>query len=154
RSALHASKPTPRREPFPCEGERNRKSVIPRDGLARWDDRGRDFTSHDSPEFRGDFMSREVRVALLQIVAEKGVVLLDNAKQLIALLRDLCPVQRKEIAALEMVLTRSVINELRSSTGHPFAVVEGRLMERLTDDLPLTEEMARGAVRLIAEALG
>src|SRR4051812_13717139 len=99
-------------------------------------------------------MSDAVTSTLKQLVATRGPALLERPREVEALLRDLCGEHRRDIMGVVAALEAKVPRELAHSSAVPYEALEGRLVQRILADQPLSEEAARRAVRALAEALG
>ena len=99
-------------------------------------------------------MNPHVREKLSRILAVYGTDLLD-ARRCEALLRDLCPQDKRELHVLLGALREQVPADLASPAMRQTAAsAVGRLAKRLEDNLGLAKEPARWAVESWALALG
>jgi len=96
----------------------------------------------------------DARQALRQIVAAYGPDIRGDTRRCGALLRDLCPTEKREINLLLLAQRERVPDDLLAAGGQPVAVLASRLAHRLADALGLTDEAARWAVAAWAMALG
>lgn len=95
------------------------------------------------------------RQTLKQIVRQYGPQVCDNPRRCEALLRDLCGEHRREIFVLVSALEHDVVDDLRTLTAQlPFSVILPRLAAELHETTALSEEAARWAIAVWAEALG
>jgi Right handed beta helix region len=96
-----------------------------------------------------------VRQTLSEIIDKYGRSLADDPRRCEALLRDLCGQYKKEINVLVGALKQRVAADLMaSSAAMPASVLRARLINRLHDNLGLSEEASRWAVESWAVALG
>lgn len=94
------------------------------------------------------------RQTLKQIVQQYGPEIASDPRRCEGLLRDLCGEHRREIFVLISALEEDVVGGLRSLTAQlPFSVVLPRLAAELRETTALTEDAARWAVAVWAEAL-
>jgi len=97
----------------------------------------------------------DARQTLRQIVATHGPDVRQDPRRCEALLRDLCPAEKREINLLLTALRERVPDDLLAAPpGQPAAVLVARLGKRLVDTLGLADESARWAVGSWALALG
>jgi len=95
------------------------------------------------------------RQQLIQIIAQRGQAVCENARLCQGLLRDMCGEHRREIHVLIRALDERVAADLlQSSQSMPVAVLLSRLSKRLQDNQGIAEEFARWAVESCAIALG
>jgi hypothetical protein len=95
------------------------------------------------------------RQQLIQIIAQRGQAVSENARLCQGLLRDMCGEHRREIHVLVRALDERVAADLlQSSQSLPVAVLLSRLSKRLQDNQGIAEEFARWAVESWAIALG
>jgi WD40 repeat protein len=95
------------------------------------------------------------RQTLKYMVQQYGPEVCDDTRRCTGLLRDLCGEYRREIFVLITALEQNVVNGLRTLTEQlPFSVVLPRLTAELHETTALSEEAARWAVAVWAEALG
>ena len=95
------------------------------------------------------------RHKLRELIIEYGRSLCDDPRRCEALLKDYCGQYRREIFVLVSALKNRVAEDLiNASAGVPSALVLGRLIQRLEDELGLAEDAARWAVESWALALG
>src|SRR4051794_10217055 len=100
-------------------------------------------------------MSPAVEEQLQAILRAHGVGLLDDARRLEALLRDKCPRHKRDVFSLLGALKARVPQELQSTgTRLPWEVLQARLVGKILDELPISEEVARESVAAWARALG
>jgi WD40 repeat protein len=94
------------------------------------------------------------RQTLKHIVQQYGPDVCEDARRCVGLLRDLCGEYRREIFVLMTALEHNVVDSLRTLTDQlPFSVVLPRLAAELHETTALSEEAARWAVAVWAEAL-
>lgn len=92
---------------------------------------------------------------LRELIIEYGRSLCDDPRRCEALLKDYCGQHKREIFVLVSALNNRVAEDLiNASAGVPPALVFGRLIQRLEDELGLAENAARWAVESWALALG
>ncbi len=95
------------------------------------------------------------RQKLRDLIIEYGRSLCDDPRRCEALLKDYCGQYKREIFVLVSALKNRVAEDLiNASAGVPLALVVGRLIQRLEDELGLAENAARWAVESWALALG
>jgi WD40 repeat protein len=95
------------------------------------------------------------RQTLKHIIQQYGPEVCDDRRRCTGLLRDLCGEYRREIFVLISALEQNVVDGLRTLTGQlPFSVVLPRLATELHETTALSEEAARWAVAVWADALG
>lgn len=95
------------------------------------------------------------RQKLRELIVQYGRALCDGPRRCEALLKDYCGQHKREIFVLVNALKNRVAEDLINvSAGAPLALVVGRLIERLEDELGLAESAARWAVETWAFALG
>ena len=95
------------------------------------------------------------RQKLCDLIIEYGRSLCDDPRRCEALLKDYCGQYKREIFVLVSALKNRVAEDLiKTSAGVPLALVMGRLIQRLEDELGLAESAARWAVESWALALG
>lgn len=100
-------------------------------------------------------MNALARQKLMELVARFGRALGTDPRRCEALLRDVCPQARREIAVLTGSVREGIPAELlAASAGTPKEALLGRLSHRLQDQLGLREDLARWAVESWALALG
>ena len=100
-------------------------------------------------------MHDEPRQKLRELLIEYGRSLCDDPRRCEALLKDYCGRYKREIFVLVSALKNRVAADLINvSAGVPPALVVGRLIQRLEDELGLAENAARWAVETWALALG
>lgn len=108
------------------------------------------------PEGEGPSSTEAVR-ALREALASQGRELLEDPRRTRALLRDLCPGQDREIAALVLALDLRIPQELEANHERPAAFqrsTEGHLVQRLVVDRSIQVEVASWVVSAWKEALG
>ena len=94
------------------------------------------------------------RQKLRDLIIEYGRPLCDDPRRCEALLKDYCGQYKREIFVLVSALKNRVAEDLiNASAGVPPALVFGRLIQRLEDELGLAEDPARWAVESWALAL-
>ena len=94
------------------------------------------------------------RQKLRDLIIEYGRPLCDDPRRCEALLKDYCGQYKREIFVLVSALKNRVAEDLiKTSAGVPLALVIGRLIQRLEDELGLAEDAARWAVETWALAL-
>ena len=94
------------------------------------------------------------RQKLRELIIEYGRSLCDDPRRCEALLKDYCGQYKREIFVLVSALKNRVAEELiNSPAGVPPALLLGRLIQRLEDELGLAENAARWAVESWALAL-
>ena len=95
------------------------------------------------------------RQKLRELIVQYGRSLCDDPRRCEALLKDYCGQYKREIFVLVNALKNRVAEELiNASAGVPPALLLGRLIQRLEDELGLAENAARWAVESWALALG
>ncbi|MDS4021533.1 MAG: formylglycine-generating enzyme family protein [Candidatus Competibacter sp.] len=95
------------------------------------------------------------RQKLRELIVQYGRSLCDDPRRCEALLKDYCGQYKREIFVLVSALKNRVAEDLINvSAGVPLALVVGRLIQRLEDELGLAENAARWAVESWALALG
>ena len=95
------------------------------------------------------------RQKLRELLIEYGRSLCDDPRRCEALLKDYCGQYKREIFVLVNALKSRVAEDLiNASAGVPPALLLGRLIKRLEDELGLAENAARWAVESWALALG
>ncbi|MBA4123686.1 MAG: right-handed parallel beta-helix repeat-containing protein [Acidobacteria bacterium] len=99
-------------------------------------------------------MNNLPRQKLVEIVAKHGVSVVENPRRCEGLLRDYCGKFRREVSVLTMALEERVAFDLLAAKNTPRQVLLNRLMQRLCDNLALSEAAARWAVNSWAFALG
>ena len=94
------------------------------------------------------------RQKLRDLIIEYGRSLCDDPRRCEALLKDYCGQYKREIFVLVSALKNRVAEDLiKTSAGVTLALVIGRLIQRLEDELGLAEDAARWAVETWALAL-
>ena len=94
------------------------------------------------------------RQKLRELIIEYGRSLCDDPRRCEALLKDYCGQHKREIFVLVNALKNRVAEDLiNASAGVPPALLLGRLIQRLEDELGLAENAARWAVESWALAL-
>ena len=100
-------------------------------------------------------MHNEPRQKLRELIIEYSCSLCEDPRRCEALLKDYCGQYKREIFVLVSALKNRVAEDLiKTSAGAPLALVMGRLIQRLEDELGLAEDAARWAVESWALALG
>jgi hypothetical protein len=100
-------------------------------------------------------MNQAVRDKLCQMLVKYGPSLVEDPRRCEALLRDLCPQDKREVHVLLGALRERVPAELAPPAMRRGAIAAiGRLTKRLEQNLALAEEPARWAVESWALALG
>ncbi len=101
-------------------------------------------------------MADHPRQQLQHIIQSYGRSICDDPKRCEALLRDLCPDNRREVHLLVMALREGVARELMvaGQGALPMEAVMLRLSQRLQDHLGTAEHLAFGSVETWAWALG
>ena len=95
------------------------------------------------------------RQKLRELIIEYGRSLCDDPRRCEALLKDYCGQYKREIFVLVNALKNRVAEELiNASASVPPALLLGRLIQRLEDELAFSEAVARWAVETWALALG
>ena len=95
------------------------------------------------------------RQKVRELIVEYGRSLCDDPRRCEALLKDYCGQYKREIFVLVSALrSRVAVDLINTSAGVPPALVLGRLIQRLEDELGLAENAARWAVESWALALG
>lgn len=94
------------------------------------------------------------RQKLIEIVARHGKSIVDDARRAEGLFRDNFGSFRREIAVLTMALEEGVAHDLTTVSNTPQTVLLRRLVQRLIDNLALSEDAAQWAVNSWALALG
>jgi hypothetical protein len=93
------------------------------------------------------------RQKLKEIIIEHGRALCDNPQRCEAFLRDYCGEYKREIFLLISALKQGVAKDLLNSSNIPIELLLGRLTKQMQNDLGLTEEAARYAVKSWAQVL-
>ncbi|MGE0085295.1 MAG: DUF1566 domain-containing protein [Desulfococcaceae bacterium] len=92
---------------------------------------------------------------LTYIITHYGRSVIDDPRRCEALLRDLCPEQRREVNVLVSALKEGVPHDLISmNRSMPEELTLSRLRKRLYDDLGMAEDFAHWAVETWGLALG
>jgi len=100
-------------------------------------------------------LERKVRDELKYIVKEYGISICNEPQRCVALLKDFCPENSREVNVLIIALRENVATELvRASQGVPVEILLGGLANRLESEYALTTHAARWAVESWALALG
>lgn len=87
------------------------------------------------------------------IVRQFGLSILDDPRRCEALLRDLCPENRREINILVGALREGVVSDLMStSNAVPIEIQFERLINRLYENTGMAQEFAHWAVETLAFA--
>jgi formylglycine-generating enzyme required for sulfatase activity len=94
------------------------------------------------------------RLKLIEIIAQYSKTVIDNPRQLEALLMDHCGECRREIHALMDAVRERIPQDLCTPGGTPLILLEVNLTKRLLNKRPMAEDMARWAVETWAIALG
>jgi len=96
-----------------------------------------------------------VRTTLRKLILDHGRTLSADPRRCEAMLKDCCPAHRREIAALVVAQRSRVATDLLAPpAGQPMVLLLKRLVQRLLDEHPMTEDAARWAVESWALALG
>jgi len=99
-------------------------------------------------------MNATVQTKLKQIVAQYGMSVIDEPLRCQGLLNDLCPTSKREVSSLILVLKEGIPLELmKSSRNAPRQAVVSRLVRQVTDNIGLSEDVARWAVESWSRAL-
>lgn len=100
-------------------------------------------------------MNDQVRDKLAEILRSHGMGICDNPRQVRALLADFCPGCKREAQVLTSALENRVVSDLLNGSSQlPWELLSARLVQRLCDELAMTEEAARWAVESWALVLG
>lgn len=100
-------------------------------------------------------MNPQVEQVLQALLRQHGQELLGDTRRLEGLLRDRCPRDKRDVFALVGALKARVPQELQSTGSRlPWEVIESRLVKKMLDDMPLSDEVARDSVLAWARALG
>ena len=100
-------------------------------------------------------MNNQPREKLCELIAEYGLILIDDPRRCQALLKDYCGQHKREIHLLISALQAGVAAELRSSPKDiPYCLPAARLAQRLHDQLGVAPDFAAWAVESWALALG
>ena len=101
-------------------------------------------------------MNDTARQTLIEIIRQYGPGLVDEPRRLEGLLKDLCGEYKREIHTLMDAARERVAQDLLAGARNslPPELVAAGLVQRLLQDLPMSEEMARWAVESWAAALG
>jgi TPR repeat protein len=99
-------------------------------------------------------MNDSVRAKLAELLRSHGRALAEDPRRVKALLRDTCPDCPREVHVLVSAAEQRVPADLLASEGVPWEVLSARLVRRLIDELALSEDAARWAVRTWADVLG
>jgi len=92
---------------------------------------------------------------LIYIITHYGRSVIDDPRRCEALLRDLCPEQRREVNVLVSALKEGIPHDLISmNKSMPEELTLSRLRKRLYDDLGIAEDFAHWAVETWGLALG
>ncbi len=92
---------------------------------------------------------------LTYIITHYGKSIIDDSRRCEALLRDLCPEQRREVNVLVSALKEGIPHDLISmNKSMPEELTLSRLRKRLYDDLGMAEDFAHWAVETWGLALG
>ena len=92
-------------------------------------------------------MNERVRRKLRDVIADMGQAAIDDPRRCRALLADFCPGAQREIRLLTEAQKAGVADQLARSNGaEPLAMLSGRLVHGLCDELAWREDMARWAV--------
>jgi very-short-patch-repair endonuclease/DNA polymerase III delta prime subunit len=99
-------------------------------------------------------MSVSPRQILCDLATQRGQVVIDNARLLESLLRDLCGEYKPEIAALLSALRALIPSSLKITAGIPHSLMLSQMTQRLHSQQGLEVTVARWAVESWALALG
>jgi hypothetical protein len=100
-------------------------------------------------------MNDFAREKLVELVRTQGPALVQDARRLRGLLKDLCPHDKKEVHVLVSAVEERVPQDLAATPdGLPWEGVSARLVQRLVDGLGMGAEAARWAVDSWGLALG
>jgi len=99
-------------------------------------------------------MSDFIRQQLQYIITQYGRAICDDHRRCEALLRDLCPENKREVNVLVIALKSKVAEDLMKITdAMPKEIMLSRLFKRLEDDYGLAEKISRWAVETWASVL-
>jgi hypothetical protein len=99
-------------------------------------------------------MNDAVQAKLREIVIRYGVSVIDEPLRCQGLLNDLCPSSRREINSLILVLKAGVpVDLLKAGKNTPRQALCTRLSRQVTDNIGLSEDVARWAVESWARAV-
>lgn len=99
-------------------------------------------------------MNNAVQAKLREIVARYGSSVIDDPLRCQGLLNDLCPASRREVTSLILVLKEGVPWELvKAGKNAPRHVILTRLAKQVSDNIGLSEDVARWAVESWARAV-
>jgi hypothetical protein len=99
-------------------------------------------------------MNATVQTKLRQIVAQYGISVIDDPLRCQGLLNDLCPMCKREVNSLILVLKEGVPLELIKAGGStPRKAVASRLIRQIVDNHGLSEDVARWAVESWSRAV-
>jgi len=100
-------------------------------------------------------MSDFIRQQLQYIITQYGRAICDDHRRCEALLRDLCPENKREVNVLVIALKSKVAEDLmKASASIPKELLFARLVKRLEDDYGLAGKISQWAVETWAFALG
>jgi hypothetical protein len=113
------------------------------------------FTRINKKEGKSVDSEDTVREKLKNMVFEYGLSICDEPQRCTALLKDLCPENRREVNLLLTTLRAGLVGELlRDSHSNPIELLYNRLTRKLVDEHGISEEAARWSVIVWANALG
>ncbi len=99
-------------------------------------------------------MNSTVQTKLKQIVAQYGISVIDDPLRCQGLLNDLCPMCKREVNSLILVLKEGVPLELiKAGRSTPRKAVASRLTRQVIDNHGLSEDVARWAVESWSKAV-
>jgi len=100
-------------------------------------------------------MNDFVRQQLQYIITQYGRAVCDDPRRCEALLKDLCPENKREVNVLVIALKSKVAEDLmKASASIPKELLFTRLLKRLEDDYGLAEKISFWAIESWASALG
>lgn len=99
-------------------------------------------------------MNDEPRRKLREIIERHGQSIIENPRRCESLLRDYCGEFRREISVLTMALDEQAVNDMLVASALPRKITLARLMQRLCDNLALSESAAKWSIESWAWALG
>ena len=99
-------------------------------------------------------MNATVQTKLRQIVAQYGISVIDDPLRCQGLLNDLCPMCKREVNSLILVLKEGIPNELiKAGRSTPRKALASRLIRQVVDNHGLSEDVARWAVESWSRAV-
>ncbi len=99
-------------------------------------------------------MNATVQTTLRRIVAQYGMTVIDDPLRCQGLLNDMCPMSKREVNSLVLVLKEGVPIELiRAGRSAPRQAVASRLVRQVVDNIGLSEDVARWAVESWSRAV-